>query len=68
MKTITLQVSDPVAERLLAMDDLKRSFMLKLITDLDVQKNWKELFIKTADNAEKLGLTEEKLKELLKKE
>jgi hypothetical protein len=67
MKTITLEVSDRVAERLLAMDDLKRAFILKLVTDIDVQKSWKELFIKTAENAEKQGLTEEKLRELLKK-
>jgi hypothetical protein len=53
-----------VAERLLAMGDLKRSMMLKLITDVDVQASWKELFIKTAENAAKQGLTEEKLQEL----
>ena len=67
MKTISLELNEEVAERLLAMDDLKRSLMLKLITDMDVQTRWKELFIRTAENAEKLGLTEEKLQELLKK-
>ena len=65
MKTISLELNDEVAERLLAMDNLKRSIMLKLITDPDI--SWKELFIKTAENAEKQGLTEEKLHELLKK-
>jgi hypothetical protein len=67
MKTITIDVSDSVAERLLAMDNVKRSLMLKLITDVDIQNSWKELFIKTAENAEKQGLTEEQLQELLKK-
>ena len=67
MKTISLELNEEVAERLLAMDDLKRSMMLKLITDMDIQTSWKELFIKTAENAEKQGLTEEKLQELLKK-
>jgi hypothetical protein len=64
---ISLDLNEEVAERLLAMDELKRSFLLKLITDVDVQSSWKELFIRTAENAEKLGLTEEKLQELLKK-
>ena len=67
MKTISLELSEEVAERLLAMDNLKRSIMLKFITDPEIQTSWKELFIKTAENAEKQGLTEEKLQELLKK-
>jgi hypothetical protein len=64
---ISLDLNDEVAERLLAMYELKRSFMLKLITDVEVQMNWKDIFIRTAENAANLGLTEEKLQELLKK-
>lgn len=65
MKTISLEVSEEVAEKLLAMDKEKRQLALKFITDLDKKTNWKELFIKTSNQAEKQGLTEKKLKHLL---
>ncbi len=67
MKTISLEVNEDVAEKLLAMDSNKRSLFLKFFTDLAEKGNWKDLFIKTAEQAEKQGLNEEKLKELLKK-
>ena len=67
MKTITLEVNEDVAEKLLAMDSNKRSLFLKFFTDRVEKGNWKDLFIKTAKLAEKQGLNEEKLKELLKK-
>jgi hypothetical protein len=68
MKTITLELSEDVANRLLAMDDQKRSLMLKFITSMEARGQWKELFIKTAEQAAKQGLTEDILKDLLKKE
>ncbi len=67
MKTISLKLNEEVADKLLSMDDKKRSLILKFITDTDNQNSWKELFIRTAEQAEKQGLTEEKLRDLLKK-
>ena len=65
MKTISLEVSEEVAEKLMAMDKDKRQLALKFITDIDKKTSWKELFIKTSDQAKKQGLTEKKLKDLL---
>lgn len=58
MKTISFEVSEDVAEKLLAMDNEKRQLALKFITDIDKKTSWKELFIKTSDQAKKQGLTE----------
>ncbi len=67
MKTISLQLNEEVADRLLSMDDTKRSLILQFITDMDDKISWKELFVRTAEQAEKQGLTEAKLRDLLKK-
>jgi hypothetical protein len=68
MKTISLKLAEDVADKLLSMDDSKRSLILKFITDMDDRKSWKDLFNKTSEQAKKQGLTEEKLDQLLRKE
>ncbi len=68
MKTITIELNDEVADRFLSMDKAKRLLAMKFITDLEKQSNWKELFLKTASQAEKQGMTEARLKDLLKDE
>ncbi len=68
MKTITIELNDEVADKILSMDNAKRLLAFKFVTDLEKKNDWKRLFLKTAENAEKLGLTDEKLKDLLKDE
>ena len=68
MKTITIELNDDVADRFLSMDKAKRLLAMKFITDLEKHSSWKELFLKTAEQAEKQGMTEEKLQDLLKDE
>ena len=65
MKTISLEVNEDVAEKLLAMDSNKRSLFLKFFTDMAEKGNWKDLFIKTAEQAEKRGLKEQELNKLM---
>lgn len=68
MKTITIELNDEVADKILAMDNAKRLLAFKFITDLEKKSDWKKLFAKTAEQAERQGLTDEKLSELLKDE
>ncbi|MBY0436417.1 MAG: hypothetical protein K2U26_20165 [Cyclobacteriaceae bacterium] len=65
MKTITVELNDEVADRILAMDKAKQLLAFKFVSDLEKQEDWKTIFAKTAEQAKKQGLTDEKLNELL---
>jgi predicted metal-dependent phosphotriesterase family hydrolase len=68
MKTISLQLPDDIADKLLSVEDNKRALIFKFIIEMVEGNNWKDLFNKTSDQAKRQGLTEEKLDELLSKE
>ena len=69
MKTITLDVSDELAERFNKMSKMKREVLLKILLDrITSSASLSDLLEFSALQAEKQGITEEKLKELLKDE
>ena len=59
MKTVLLELEDDIADWLLSMDTEKRSLFLKLMNELEKESDWKKVFIKTSDQAEKQGLNNE---------
>jgi len=65
MKTITIELNDEVANRILAMDKAKQLLVFKFVSDIEMRDDWKEVFLKTSEQAKKQGLTAEKLNELL---
>lgn len=67
MKTVSIEVSDEVADGLVKMDRQKRNLLLKFVTDMEKDLDWRNVFAKTAEQAKKQGLTDDKLEKLLKK-
>ena len=69
MKTISLDVNDELAERFNKMGKVKREALLKILVDrITSSTSLSDLLEFSALQAEKQGMTEEKLKELLKDE
>ena len=69
MKTITLDVNDELAERFNKMGKVKREALLKILVDrITSSTSLSDLLEFSALQAEKQGMTDEKLKELLKDE
>jgi predicted CopG family antitoxin len=67
MKTITLEVSDPVAERLNKMSAKEKNALTEAITRLVTnRKSLEEIMHEASEQARKNGLTPEILEELLK--
>ncbi len=67
MKTVSIELNDDLADWLVKMDSQKRNVLLRFLNNLEKETDWKKTFAKTAEQAAKQGLTEEKLNELLKK-
>ena len=67
MKTVSIEVSDEIADRLLKMDGQKRNLLFKFIADLEKDVDWRKVFTTTAEQAKEQGLTEEGLDKLLEK-
>ncbi len=69
MKTITLDVNDELAERFNKMGKVKREALLNILVDrITSSKSLSDVLEYSASQAEKQGMTEEKLMELLKDE
>ena len=69
MKTITLEVSDPVAEKVARMTpNEKKSISETLDRIVSNQKSLAEIMHEASEQARQNGLTPEILEELLKKE
>lgn len=69
MRTITLNVSDELADRFDKMNKEKREALLKILLDrITTSASLSDLMEFSALQAEKQGMTQEKLKELLKDE
>jgi predicted CopG family antitoxin len=67
MKTITLEVSDPVAERLNKMSAKEKNALTEAITRLVTnRKSLEEIMHEASEQARKNGLTPDILEELLK--
>lgn len=68
MKTVSFELNDEIADWLMAMNAQKRALMLKFMVNIEKGSDWKKVFTKTSDQAEKQGLTTEELDNILKKE
>ena len=69
MKTITIEVNDELADRFNKISKTKREGLLKILIDRTISsKSLSDLLEFTALQAQKQGMTEDKLKELLKDE
>jgi predicted CopG family antitoxin len=66
MKTITLEVSDPVAEKIARMSPAERKAISETLTRLITnRKSLSEIMQEASEQARKNGLTPEILEELL---
>ncbi len=63
MKTINLQLNEEITEKHLSINSTKQSLMLKPHYRHGYPNKLERTFLKTARNAEKLGLKEEKLQD-----
>lgn len=69
MKTITLEVSDPVAEKLARMSPSERKAISETLNRLITnRRSLEEIMQEASEQARKNGLTPEILEELLKDE
>ncbi len=69
MKTITLNVSDELASRLEKLTDQEKQLTLETLSRLlDDKRTLFEVMDDISEYAKKQGMTEEKLKDLLKDE
>ena len=69
MKTITLEVSDPIAEKIDRMSPLERKAISETLTRLITnRRSLAEIMQEASEQARKNGLTPEILEELLKDE
>ena len=69
MKTITLEVSDELADKFNTIEKIKREMMLQLLVDrMTDSSSLSDLLTFSATQAEQQGMTDELLKELLKKD
>lgn len=69
MKTITLEVSDELADKFNTIEKIKREMMLKVLVDrMTDSSSLSDLLTFSATQAEQQGMTDELLKELLKDE
>ena len=67
MKTITIELNDELAERFNRISKTKRKGLLKILIDrITSSTSMSDLLEFSALQAEKQGMTEEKLKELLR--
>ena len=67
MKTITIELNDELAERFNRISKNKREGLLKILIDrITSSTSMSDLLEFSALQAEKQGMTEEKLKELLR--
>jgi predicted CopG family antitoxin len=67
MKTITLEVSDPIAEKLAQMSAKEKKAVAEMLDRLiSKRKSLEEIMKEASEQARKKGLTPEKLEELLK--
>ena len=69
MKTITLEVSDELADKFNTIEKIKREMMLQLLVDrMTDTSSLSDLLTFSATQAEQQGMTDELLIELLKKD
>ena len=69
MKTITLEVSDPVAEKLARMTPAEKKIISERVDRIvSNRKSLSDIMHQASEQARKNGLTPEILEELLKKE
>ncbi|MBY0434743.1 MAG: hypothetical protein K2U26_11590 [Cyclobacteriaceae bacterium] len=69
MKTITLEVSDELADKFNTIEKNKREIMLRLLVDrMTDSSSLSDLLAFSAKQAEKQGMNDELLKKLLKDE
>jgi hypothetical protein len=69
MKTITLEVSDELADKFNNIEKIKREMMLKLLVDrMTDSSSLSDLLAFSATQAEQKGMNDKLLKELLKDE
>lgn len=69
MKTITLEVSDPIAEKVARMTANERKAISETLDRLlSNRRSLEEIMKEASEQARKNGLTPEKLEELLKDE
>ena len=69
MKTITLEVSDELADKFNNIEKIKREMMLRFLVDrMTDSTSLSDLLTFSATQAEQQGMTDELLKELLKKD
>ena len=69
MKTITLEVSDELADKFNTIEKIKREMMLQVLVDrMTDSSSLSDLLAFSATQAEQQGMTDELLKELLKDE
>ena len=69
MKTITLEVSDELADKFNTIEKIKREMMLQVLVDrMTDSSSLSDLLAFSATQAEQQGMTDELLKELLKKD
>ena len=69
MKTITLEVSDELADKFNNIEKIKREMMLRFLVDrMTDSTSLSDLLTFSATQAEQQGMTDELLKELLNKD
>ena len=69
MKTITLEVSDELADKFNTIEKIKREMMLQVLVDrMTDSSSLSDLLAFSATQAEQQGMTDALLKELLKDE
>jgi hypothetical protein len=69
MKTITLEVSDELADKFNNIEKIKREMMLKLLVDrMTDSSSLSDLLAFSATQAEQQGMNDKLLEELLKDE
>ena len=69
MKTITLEVSDELADKFNTIEKINREMMLQVLVDrMTDSSSLSDLLAFSATQAEQQGMTDELLKELLKDE
>jgi hypothetical protein len=69
MKTITLEVSDELADKFNTLEKMKREMMLKFLVDrMTDSSSLSDLLAFSAEQAKQQGMTDGILKQLLKKE